>query len=351
MRSFVPFDKIGDRKAIVVDALHPKALVLSHWKGGNIHPKIEADTSGEIVLNALEQNIDGINTEVVTANHFDIDGFVGVFALIYPEYAAKYREVLKEMATIGDFREYDPNNSASVHAAKLCCWMNSRERENFYRPFGEKDEMKICENKFLYFLKIFPKVIEDTERFKSDWLEEFSLIEQGIAHIKSNSELVKRKDLGLLIQFSKQPQHYYAQFSNSIGFDTVLSIYDNHRYELEYKYTTWVDIASRSSFPRINLKPLAKQLNHIEKSTYLWEVDQITDTGPILRLEKNKISKADRYDSPSKRSIYSSSIPSDLFVELVTTYLEKAYQNIHPKRFWSWDEIRSVNRAFMANNS
>ena len=48
----------------------------------------------------------------------------------------------------------------------------------------------------------------------------------------------------------------------------VLSIYDNNRYELEYKYTTWVDIVSRPTLPRIDLSPLANQLNQLEKTNY-----------------------------------------------------------------------------------
>ena len=110
MRTFVPFEKIGNQKAIVVDALHPNALVLSHWKDGNIHPEIAADTSGEIVLNALKKDFNGLESKIVSANHFDIDGFVGVFALCYPELAKAYDEVLREMAIIGDFREYKVNS-------------------------------------------------------------------------------------------------------------------------------------------------------------------------------------------------------------------------------------------------
>ena len=53
-KSFIPFHEIKDRKVIVVDGLHPRAFTLSHWKGANIHPNYAADTSGEIVLKAIE---------------------------------------------------------------------------------------------------------------------------------------------------------------------------------------------------------------------------------------------------------------------------------------------------------
>lgn len=345
MRTFLPFEKIGGQKTIVVDALHPNALVLSHWKGGNVHPQIAADTSGEIALKALKNDFDGLDCDFVSANHFDIDGFVGVFALTYPELAKAYDEVLREMAAIGDFREYNPKSDAAKLALKLCCWINSRERENFYRPFGEQSESKLCLNKFQYFLKIFPKVLEQPKRFKSDWIVEYKEIQKGIERLKKKCQLTERKDLGLIIQRCHEPTHYYAHFSNSKGFDAILSIYDNQRYEFEYKYTTWVDIVSRPTLPRINLKPFAETLNGIEKSEYVWVVDHITDTGPILRLENNKISKADRYDSPAKRTIFSSSIPEDQFVSLLTAYFEDAYHNVQAKRFWTWDEIKHLNHS------
>ena len=92
------------KEVIVVDGLHPNNLVLSHWKGANKINEVAADTSGEIVLNAIEKQIDGIECPDISATHFDIDGFVGVFALFFPSQAMQYKEVLTAMARIGDFR-------------------------------------------------------------------------------------------------------------------------------------------------------------------------------------------------------------------------------------------------------
>lgn len=346
MNKFIPFEKINNQNVVVVDAFHSNALVLSHWRGANIHSEIWADTSGEIVLNALSTNYcDKING-LVTANHFDIDGFVGVFALCYPDLALKHKSVLTEAAKIGDFREFNKYSNDANEALKLCCWINSREKENFYRPFGEKSETKLCNNKFSYFLKLFPKVLEDINKFKSDWIQEYNLVINGINQIDKSCEIFPKSEIGLLIQKCKNPTHYYSHFINSSGFDAILSIYNNQRYELEYKYTTWVDIVSRPTLPRISLKPLAIKLNELENSSSVWCVDHYTDTGPILRLEKDKISKADRYDSPSNRPIYSSSIKEEILVDIVTSYFKQALEDIKPKKFWTWDEIKAINRNF-----
>ena len=104
MKKFIPFHQIASKEVIVVDGLHPNNLVLSHWKGANKINEVAADTSGEIVLNAIEKQIDGIECPDISATHFDIDGFVGVFALFFPSQAIQYKEVLTAMARIGDFR-------------------------------------------------------------------------------------------------------------------------------------------------------------------------------------------------------------------------------------------------------
>ena len=343
MREFIPFSAIGEKECIVVDALHPHATILSHWRGANIHPELEADTSGEIVLNALQNEFGGLDKKWVSANHFDIDGFVGVFALIYPELAKQYDAVLREMAIIGDFREYKPKNKNSQYALKLCCWMNQVESEQFYRPFGEKEEMKLCVQKFEYFLKVFPKVLQHPESFADNWKEEVEKVENDLLLLREGNRTFY-PELTLLVQELSEPIQYYAAFSESYSFDYVLSCFDNNKYELECKYTTWVDIASRSSFPRLNLKPLAVALNQIEESDYRWEVDKVTDTGPILRLESKALSKADRFDQPYRRDIYSSSIPKEVIQEKVLSYLVNAFEHTEQKRFWTWDEIRKFNK-------
>ena len=187
-KKFIPFHLISSEQAVIVDGLHPSKIVLSHWKGANTHQSIAADTSGEIVLNAIKAGFPGLDTPLISATHFDIDGFVGVFALFYPDLAMEYFEVLKQMAIIGDFRELEPNNEAAETALKLCCWMNTVEKEKFYRPFGEKEEMKLCVDKYNYFLPLFPEVLKQPDEYKNSWIEEYEEVKEGLKQLNSNSK-------------------------------------------------------------------------------------------------------------------------------------------------------------------
>ena len=340
MKTFVPYNKIGNQKVTVVDGLHPQNVTFSHWKGSNSIIEIAAETSGEIAINAVEKKIKGWDCPKISATHFDIDGFVGVFTLFEPEFALANKAVLIAMAKIGDFRELNPTTETDLFALKLCCWMNKVEKDRFYRPFERKDEIESCAEKFDYFLPIFKNVMGKIDEFKKDWIEGYDQIIQGLESIQSTE---KYGNIGLLVRKMSRPIHYYALFSKTEYFDIVLSIYPNQQYELEYKYTTWVDIASRPSLPRLDFRPLLEQLNELEKSNYTWPADKVSDTGPILRLESNHLSKTERYANPFERKIYSSTIDSSTFQSIIIDYFTNQYQFIKPKKNWTWAEIRTIN--------
>jgi len=139
--------------------------------------------------------------------------------------------------------------------------------------------------------------------------------------------------------------HYYALFSLTTGFDIVVSMYSENRYELEYKYTTWVDLASRPTLPRVSLSPLVSQLNKMEQNVGRWSAEAVTDTGPILRLNAQSLSKMERYAHPFERPIYASAIEPALFKQTVLDFFRKSYLGIEPKKDWSWNEIKRLGQG------
>ena len=153
-----------------------------------------------------------------------------------------------------------------------------------------------------------------------------------------------KKNTGLTIIHTPEPVSYYALFSATHGTDIVLSMYSQNRYELEYKYTTWVDIVSRPALPRISMQPLCDRLNEMETSGKKWLCDSVTDTGTLLRLENSELSKAERFAHPTGREIFSSSIPPEIFEKAVVDFFERSYKNIQPKKTWPWQEVRAIDR-------
>lgn len=346
-RTFLPFLELGWREAIIVDSMYPRGLVLSHWRGAPTPEEVQDDTSGGIVLNALKQKIPGLELDLVTSNHFDIDGFVGVWSLLNPELALRNEQLLRQMAQIGDFRELYLKEPFAKEALQLVCWINAREKELFYRPFGatqlEQNEIALCPRKFAYFLPAFTEVLAHPENQREVWEPEYQqvLAHQSIIH-SERSSLTQYPEIGLTVVRTPDPVHYYALFSPSAGTDLVLSLYGGNRYELEYKYTTWVDIHSRSTLPRVSLNSLCNKLNDRETSGRSWTCDPVTDTGPILRLEGKGLSKADRYAHPTERPVYASSLTPEEMEAAVTEFFTDQYQAIQPKRNWSWKEIKAL---------
>jgi hypothetical protein len=348
-RKFIPFSEVKNNKAIVVDSTHANGVMLSHWKGAPTPPELRDDTSAAIVLHALRHNLPQLDLPYVTANHFDIDGFVGVWALLNPERALENEELLRQVALIGDFRELDLNHPLAGEALKLVCWVNAKERELFYKPFAadeaEVKEAAQCVQKFMYFLREFGRVLQDPDWERGAWEDEVASVLLGYRDMyKPDTEITRNPEIGLVMIETPHPIHYYALFSRTRGFDMVLTCYERNRYELEYKYTTWVDIASRPTLPRLSMAPLAGRLNQLETSGRRWTHDAITDTGPLLRLGGDTLTRTEAFDNPTEREIYTSSIPVDRLKEEVVAYYRKAYSGIQPKYNWTWKEVKELNK-------
>ena len=350
-KKFVPFNELSlYEDVIVVDSYHPDKLNFSQWRGAPQIQGIQDDTSTGIVLNALEKGLPELKSHLhVSSNHFDIDGFLGIWSLHYPEEALQKESLLRKMALIGNFRELKLETAEDHLALQLVCWINKIERALFYPPFASfeegRNEVKLCVSKYKFFLTQFQKALNKPEEFRSIWQSEYDEVIADMQKLLANdSKVYLQEGIRLLIVETPEPLHYYALFSQSEAADMVLAIYNDNCYELEYKYTTWVNCATRKCFPRIDMHPLGSILNLHEETQQTWISDKITDTGPILRLDGENLTKAQRFDHPKKRMIYSSSISPEELKSIVLDYYSKAYAQTERKNSWTWAEIRNVNR-------
>ena len=348
-RYFVPFAQLRNQPTIVVDSVGlGAALTLAHWRGAATPDALRDDTSAGSALRALHHPATpGLEAPAVTANHFDVDGFVGVWSLLHPALALRHEALLRQVATLGDFREIDFTQPLSDHALQLVCWLNAEEKARFYEPFGaparRRREDEASAEKFAWFLPRFAKMLENPEAARAAWPSEYDRVRTAVAAMQSGS--TQRRgypEIGLAVVETPAPGPYYALFGPTAGSDIVLSIYAGQRYELEYKYTTWIDLASRPTLPRLNLAPLVARLNALETSGRAWAADGVTDTGPLLRLAGKKLSKAERYADPDGRPIYASSIAPKVLECEVVTFFREGYAGIEAKKYWTWAEVKGV---------
>ena len=139
----------------------------------------------------------------------------------------------------------------------------------------------------------------------------------------------------------------------------MLALYGDGRAEFEYKYTGYVQLASRSTRPRLELAPLVAELNRREAARrgdggggggLAWRGTSIVDSGPLLRLEREgePLSKAARYGHPFERTgTPPSALPADELEALVVSFLEHGYKAAAcaPRAEWTWADIHAANAA------
>jgi hypothetical protein len=352
-RYFVPFGHLRQQPTIVVDSTGlGAALTLAHWRGAATPVALRDDTSAGSCLRALHAPATpGLAARAVTANHFDIDGFVGVWALLNPKLALGHEPLLRLVATLGDFRELDWANPLAEHALQLVCWLNAEEKSRFYEPFGaparRRREDEASAEKFAWFLPRFAEILQNPAAGRAAWEPEYTRVKRAVAALQPKeggtlTQRVEYPEIGLVVVRTPEPVPYYALFGPTAGFDWVLSVYDGQRYELEAKYTTWIDLESRPTLPRLPLPTLAARLNELETSNYRWAADGLTDTGPLLRLAGRRLTKAERYADPDGRPIYASSLAASTVEAEVVAFLTKGYAGVESRRYWTWAEVRSV---------
>ena len=84
------------------------ALTLAHWRGAAMPVPLRDDTSAGSALRALHHPATPVQeARALTANHFDIDGFIGIWSLLHSELAGHYEALLHLVAALGDFREIE----------------------------------------------------------------------------------------------------------------------------------------------------------------------------------------------------------------------------------------------------
>ena len=113
---FVPYDQISSQPNVIVDGAATKqtVLTLSHWPKSGTPIELRGDTSAEIVFNYLEQPRVHVDADVVSNNHFDEDGLIGIFSMVEPSTASRHRNLLVDAATAGDFGVYATRDAARM---------------------------------------------------------------------------------------------------------------------------------------------------------------------------------------------------------------------------------------------
>jgi len=277
---FVPYAEAADLPNIVVDGAAAAAtvLTLSHWPKSGTPETLRADTSAEIVFKYLDAPAMHIAVSAASNNHFDEDGLVGIFALTRPDLAARWRALLVEIARAGDFGVCRSRNAARI-AFVLAAYAEKSSsplpRSTFDRSYPE-----VTARLYEELLPIVPHLIAHVEDFQKLWeaedraLQEGEwLLDGGIVTIEPNPDL----DLAIIRVPADTAEPHTMALHTRTPYSRLIVVHGTS-VELRYRYESWVQFASRPIAPRVDLAPLAAELNAADPGgAWIFEgVDQIT---------------------------------------------------------------------------
>lgn len=297
---FLPYKQTIAIPNVIVDGARNDRtlLTLSHWPKSGSPADLKADTSTAIVFNYLDAPPFHVEAEAVSNNHFDEDGLVGIFALLQPALAQRHRDLLIDVAQAGDFGVFERRRAARI-AFVLSAYAD-RESSPLPPNVFSLPHPELTAELYLHLLDVLPKLLDGVDDYRTLWEEEDAklttseeLIEDGLVTIDERPDLdlaVVRLPEDLTCQRvhrSAQRRlaecHPFALHSRTACMRILLL--RGLRVELQYRYESWVQLASRRPAPRVDLAECARELNREETSGGRWVFDGVDQITPRLHLE------------------------------------------------------------------
>lgn len=322
---YVPYEAAGREPNIIVDgsATSSTQLTLSHWPHSGTPAGLKDDLSAGIVFRYLETPAFRVNATVASNNHFDQDGLVGLYTLLEPNDAWRRRELLLDVAAAGDFATYRYRAAARA-AFTLAAFadpeLSPLDNALFAPPYAELTTALHCE-----LLPRLTEIMDHPDRYRRYWEAEDAWLAESEAALRSGRVTIHEipsVDLAVVTVepgLGGGPAH---RFALPVGFRVRVHpmavhnatrrfrilLAEGHRYQLQFRYETWVQYVSARPMPRVDLKPLAGRLTKAERGHGEWSFNSVAST--LGRLEP--VGAGD------------SSLPLDVLTRAVVAFLESA---------------------------
>lgn len=273
MRRFEYYNfNLDPDRSIMVDGSGPLNLELSHWPGTSTDKRYWADTSTAICLNFLEmadveKELEGV--EVVTNNHFDEDGCLGLLCLINPELALAHKQLLLDCALFGDFKWYTTDDAAKL--SLTISWLFDHPRSEFSQR--KKDMSEWAWRDFCYrefFAECERGLLDDLDRYQHLWKGELEYIKRSL-EIANQSEVLEFPDQDLGVLLTPKALHKSSASTRLKDFERQLIITrDSERRapfaELRYNVRSFFATTQWFGTHRPDLSPLMSEWNTLERS-------------------------------------------------------------------------------------
>ncbi len=291
---YVEYESAAGEPNIVVDG-SPNigtVLCLTHWPGFPcVEPSLAADLSAQMVFRYVDRGMDlHGDARVVTNNHFDQDGLIGVYALVHPDEAMRHRDLLEDIAAAGDFGSYR-NRLAARISATISATGELTEGDPY--PVG---------------LEHLPRMIDDIHAYRDLWVDDDERLATSERAIDTGAVVIEETpdlDLAVVTIRADVPPTWGHRFAhqkytgihpmavhNATDMSTIVLVH-GQRFKVTHRYETWVQYQSRRRRHRVDLLPLAGVLSEID--TVSWKADAVGALTPTLSHEGESSLSAERF--------------------------------------------------------
>ncbi len=288
-------DAMQSVRKISVDGLVPNSFHLSHWAGNETPAALKADTSTEIALNFIsDPHYKSLfpNANVLTNNHFDTDGLLAVFALLYPEKAEPLAKTLIETSEACDFSSFSSENGVQLNILiDQICHAEASPFRNKWRAFsGPKDSIY-----YKILLQELPDLIKRKDDYSDLWRGKFDKIVASMTLFEKRAIWVEEFNdvsLTVVVDDAKPAPQAIDYYCKGDIFLIIQERSGRYNYELSYRYYSWADTVRRPPILKIPTTHLAEYLNRNEKEGHgKWRSTtkgQPFDSTTVLSFTDNK---------------------------------------------------------------
>ena len=252
-------------------------LTLSHWPGSPTPPELRDDLSAQIAFRALSEPERFAGVEAVTNNHFDQDGIVSAFALLWPALALPRRELLIDVARAGDFGTFASREAARIAmilAALDDDVMSPVPAQSLAAPYPQR-----CGSLYQWALPQFAEIVDRPQEWRHLWGDEDAHLTRSIEAIAGGAvRVTEHRDVDLAVvtvpaEWAPRTTHRFTRVESSTLHPMAINnateclrvaVVQGSRYHLELRYESWVMLVSRPVLPRPDLRVLAAELDTLE---------------------------------------------------------------------------------------
>jgi hypothetical protein len=273
-----------------VDGMTPTGPNLSHWPGNRTPRQWRADLSTGIALRFARSPVaerDAFLGDVryVVNDHYDTDGFGALLAVLQPDVAFRYEELLLTAAATGDFDCWTTWRGFAIDRIVKRLGDEGSPVRGALLHATEDDELSL--RRYQWLMERGESMLAHIGSYKALYEEEMALVQSEIdAGQRGAIELRRNAALGFSSMHSQGPRQRMT-LNTLAGAYRVLHVQQSSG-ETFFRYhdrtESWFDLVTLQAPPRQDLRSLAQTLAALEPEHdgASWQADPPTTPIPEI---------------------------------------------------------------------